>query len=143
MTVRCDEDILLAKVATVRRCVATIGRLWWEGQPPVEDWVRLDLTVLNLQRAVEACVDLANHVIAANAWGLPGSASESIQLLVEHGILTPTDLPIYRSMIGFRNIAVHNYRDIDEQIVTAIVRNHLKDLENFANRVLHATTHRD
>lgn len=141
MTIRFDEDIVLAKVASVRRCVATIRRLWWEQQPPVEDWVRLDVTVLNVQRAVEACVDLANHLIAANGWGLPGSAVESIQFLVEHEILARTEMPSYRSMIGFRNIAVHNYREIDEAIVAAIVQHHLEDLENFANRILYATAH--
>lgn len=143
MSLRFDEDIVLAKIASARRCVATIRRLWWEREPPVEDWVRLDVTVLNLQRAVEACVDLANHLIAANGWGLPGSAVESIQFLVEPGVLSSTEMPIYRSMIGFRNIAVHNYREIDEAIVAAIVHHHLDDLDRFTDRVLAATVNRE
>jgi|GEM_PF-6380196 uncharacterized protein YutE (UPF0331/DUF86 family) len=41
--------------------------------------------------------------------------------------------------MGSDNIGGHNDRDIDEQIVTTIVHNHLKDLENFASPVVHAT----
>lgn len=142
MTVRFDEDIVLSKVATVRRCVGAIGKLWFENDPAVPDWVRLDVTVLNLQRAVEACLDMANHLIAINSWGLPGAAVEAIQLLVDNNVLTASELSVYRGMIGFRNIAVHNYREIDQAIVRGIVNDHLQDLERFATLVLDATVSR-
>lgn len=49
-----DEDIVLAKVSNVRRCVATIRSIHGPAGSALPDWVVLDLTVLNLQRAVEA-----------------------------------------------------------------------------------------
>jgi len=139
MIVHFSEDIVLAKVAAVRKCVGVIQRLWFENEPVVPDWIRLDVTVLNIQRAVEACLDLANHLIAANSWGLAGSSIESIGILAENGLLPASEVPIYRGMIGFRNIAVYNYREIDQAIVTGIVHDHLDDLERFAARVLQAT----
>ena len=139
MTLRFDEDIVLAKVATVRRCVGAIRKLWFDHDPPVPAWVRLDVTVLNLQRAVEACLDMANHLIALNSWGLPGSVVEAMQLLADNHIVPATGIQAYRGMIGFRNIAVHNYREIDESIVRGIVQDHLDDLERFAASVLEAT----
>ena len=142
MSVQFSEDIILAKAAAVRKCVRVIRKLWFENDPVVPDWVRLDVTVLNLQRAVEACVDLANHLIATNSWGLAGSAIESIGMLVDNQLIPPSEIPVYRGMIGFRNIAVHNYRDVDQAIVTGIVHDHLGDLERFAALVLEATVNR-
>ena len=139
MIVHFDEDILLAKVASVRKCCGVIRRLWFDNDPPVPEWVRIDLTVLNIQRSVEACLDLANHLISVNSWGLPGSAVEAIQLLAENKILPEAGIQVYRGMIGFRNIAVHNYRKIDQEIVGGIVNDHLQDLERFATLVLAAT----
>ena len=139
MTVEFSEDIILAKVAAVRKCVGVIRKLWFENEPVVPDWVRLDVTVLNIQRAVEACLDLANHLIAANSWGLAGSAVEAIGILSDNQLLSAAETSVYRGMVGFRNIAVHNYREIDPEIVVGIVHDHLEDLELFAARVLEAT----
>jgi len=142
MSIQFSEDIILAKVAAIRKCVGVIRKLWFENDPVVPDWVRLDVTVLHIQRAVEACLDLANHLIATNSWGLAGSAIESIGMLVDNQLIPSSEIPIYHGMIGFRNIAVHNYRDVDQQIVTGIVHDHLDDLERFAVRVLEATVNR-
>lgn len=139
MSLRFEVDVLLSKVATVRRCVATIAGLWNEAEPGIPAWLRLDATVLNLQRAVEACLDMANHLVAANSWGLPGAAIEAIQLLVDNKVVNAADLPLLRGMIGFRNIAVHDYRQIDEAIVAGIVREHLGDLMRFADRIMAVT----
>jgi len=134
-----DEDILLAKIATVRRCTGLIRGLWFDNDPAVPRWVRLDVTVLNLQRAVEACLDMASHLIAINSWRLPASASEAIETLVDNHVLPASETPVFRAMIGFRNIAVHNYTVIDEAVVEGIVTDHLQDLDRFAARLLEAT----
>ena len=67
---------------------------------------------------------------------------EAIGILVENHILPAAETTAYRGMIGFRNVAVHNYREIDQAIVTGIVHNHLDDLERFAARVSDATINR-
>ncbi|HHK41787.1 MAG TPA: DUF86 domain-containing protein [Planctomycetaceae bacterium] len=139
MTIRFDQDILLAKTATVRRYVEVIRRLWFDNDPPVPGWIRLDVTVLNLQRAVEACLDMGTHLIAINSWKLPASAVEVMETLVSAGLLPASELSIYRGMIGFRNVAVHNYTEIDQAIVTGIVNDHLQDFERFVTRILQAT----
>ena len=43
-------------------------------------------------------------------------------------------------MIGFRNIAVHDYQDIDEEILIDIIENHLEDLTDFARDMLNKNT---
>ena len=139
MNLSFTEDIVLAKVATIQKCVGVLRRLWFDNEPALPEWVFFDITVLNLQRAVEACLDLTHHLIAANSWGLAASAGEAIGMLVGNRILPAEEAVVYRGMIGFRNIAVHNYRELDRDIIAGIDRDHLGDLEHFAQRILEST----
>lgn len=82
MNLHFEEDIVLAKVSTIRKAVATIRSLDSELPGAEKAWVRLDLTVLNLQRAVEAAIDVASHLISANGWELPRDARRAFEILV-------------------------------------------------------------
>jgi len=93
----------------------------------------LDLTVLNLQRAAQACLDIATHLITANRWELPRSARHAFEVLREHQVV---DLPLADVMarvMGFRNIAVHDYAHLSSDVVEGIARDRLPDLERFAD----------
>lgn len=139
MSLRADEDIVLAKVSTIRRCVAAIRSLSRDLPEPEREWMRVDLTVLNLQRAVEASIDLASHLIAANGWELPRDAADGFRVLGFHGVVPPALTEALVKMVGFRNVAVHSYREIDPRIVNGIARERLDDFESFVEAVLLAT----
>jgi uncharacterized protein YutE (UPF0331/DUF86 family) len=140
MNLHFEEDIVLAKVSTIRKAVATIRSLDSELPGAEKEWMRLDLTVLNLQRAVEAAIDVACHLISANGWELPRDARHAFEILVARGIISGTLLKVLHAAIGFRNIAVHDYTKLDPQVVRGIAADHLGDLEEFANEVLRKTT---
>lgn len=139
MKVAFDEDVVLAKVSNARTCIETVKGLYGEDAPQIEDWMRLDLTVLNLQRAIDACLDLANHLIAANGWELPRSGGHSIAVLEHNKVVPLSNLDALKSMVGFRNIAVHNYATIDPAVVGAIVSDHLVDILRLTEHVMDAT----
>jgi uncharacterized protein YutE (UPF0331/DUF86 family) len=139
MSVRADEDIVLAKVSTIRKCVAAIRSLSRDLPEPEREWMRVDLTVLNLQRAVEASIDLASHLIAANGWELPRDAADGFRVLGSRGVVPPALTEVFVKMVGFRNVAVHSYREVDPRIVNGIARERLGDFESFAKAVLLAT----
>ena len=140
MNPRFEEDIVLAKVSTIRKAVATIRSLESELPGGEKEWMRLDLTVLNLQRAVEAAIDVASHLISANGWELPRDARHAFEILVTHGVIAGTSLKVLHAAVGFRNIAVDDYAKLDPQVVRGIAADHLGDLEEFANEVLRKTT---
>jgi len=136
---RADRDIVLAKVSALRKCLATIRRLKAADAPRLEAWIVQDVVVLNLQRAAQACLDLANHLITANSWELPSSARGAIEILRDAGAIPEEQARIMVGVIGFRNIAVHNYAALDPAIVNTIVAEHLGDLERFVDTILAAT----
>lgn len=131
-----NEDVVLAKASNVRKTVAAVRLVNGPENDAVSGWIRMDATVLNLQRAVEALLDLANHLISANGWELPRDGRHAFSILSAHGLLSGADLALARAMVGFRNVAVHDYAALDPEIVRGIVRDRLGDLEQLVDDLL-------
>src|SRR3954467_9070904 len=108
-----DPDVVLAKMAVVDRCLARIAEVRGGRRAQLSQIDVEDITALNLQRAVQAAIDLANHVVAVEGYGLPDSAAGAFGLLAERSILDRELAERLRRMVGFRNIAIHNYKTID------------------------------
>jgi len=96
----------------------------------------MDMIVLNLQRACEAVLDLAMYVVSTRKLGLPQNKRETFKLLEENNIIDSKMSKDMQGMVGFRNIAVHDYKEIDEKILQDVIENHLNDLIEFARIIL-------
>ncbi|MGI9000160.1 MAG: type VII toxin-antitoxin system HepT family RNase toxin [Pseudonocardia sp.] len=69
--------------------------------------------------AIEACVDVAQHICASQGWGPPRDNGDAVRLLGSHGVL-PADLAArLRRAVGFRNVLVHEYVAVDDDVVLA------------------------
>jgi uncharacterized protein YutE (UPF0331/DUF86 family) len=132
-----DRDVVLAKVATIHKCLDRIREVTDLDPEKLEDIDKQDIFVLNLQRAVQACIDLASHAVAAEALGLPEKVRDNFSILREKGVVDPELASKMEKMTGFRNIAVHNYQALDLDILKSILSNNLKDLEDFSSALLH------
>ncbi len=131
-----DRDLVLAKVETVERCLARIADVRSEAGAALRAIDRQDITVLNLQRAVQAMIDLAAHVVAREGLGLPDSLGAGFSLLERAGVIDDELAERMRRMTGFRNVAVHEYRRLDPAVLDAIVRERLGDLRAFAAKIV-------
>ncbi len=132
-----DRDVVLAKVATIHKCLDRIREVTDLDPEKLEDIDKQDIFVLNLQWAVQACIDLASHAVAAEALGLPEKVRDNFSILREKGVIDPELASKMEKMTGFRNIAVHNYQALDLDILKSILSNNLKDLEDFSSALLH------
>jgi len=97
-----------------------------------DDPTKQDSIVLNLQRACEAAIDLAMHLIRRSRLGIPQDSREAFDLLVERGGLPKDIADKLRRMVGFRNVAVHEYQALNLDIVREIIRSHVSELSAFA-----------
>ena len=131
-----DRDVVLAKVATIDRCLGRIAQTRGERRAVLLPVEVEDLVVLNLQRAVQAAIDLATHAVTTEAYGLPDSVASSFSILERHGVLDAELARRLRGMVGFRNVAIHDYQAIDPAIVESILSRHLDDLRAFAARTV-------
>ncbi|MEK7703977.1 MAG: DUF86 domain-containing protein [Myxococcota bacterium] len=133
-----ERDLVLAKVATVDRCLDRIAQVTGGDPASLRNLDVTDVYVLNLQRAVQACIDLASHLVAEKQLGLPSTLKEAFTLLGRGGGLEATLAGRMERMVGFRNVAVHDYQALDPAVLEAIFLRHLGDLRAFCGYALRA-----
>ena len=131
-------DVLIGKQQSIERCLARVRQAWAQPSPlPFEeDYDKQDIIVLNLQRACEQVIDMANHVVNVKRLGWPRTSAESFDLLAQAGMIPAATAVNMKAMVGLRNVAVHQYRDLDLDIITAVIRDHLDDLSGFARTMV-------
>lgn len=131
------DNVLVNKAATIERC---IGRIKAEyaaaGEDFDTDYTRQDSVILNLERCAQACIDMGTHIIRLRRLGIPQTSREIFALLETHGYLPPELDTRLQAMVGFRNIAVHDYQRLNIDIVRAIVETRLDDFTDFASLML-------
>jgi uncharacterized protein YutE (UPF0331/DUF86 family) len=134
--------VAAAKITSLQRCVARAREAHaLAGANFHKDFNLQDATVLNAVRACETAIDLATMAVRARHLGMPAESRELFVILEREGFIGAELSQKLRSMVGFRNLAVHQYRDIDLAILTRIVQSDLDDVLLFgqiAGRLLGA-----
>jgi len=89
-----------------------------------------------LHLAIEEVIDITNHLISFFKWREPAGYRDLFQILKEHGIMSEKDLPTFQNMASFRNMLVHRYETIDEELVFGLFKKRLDDFELFIRMVV-------
>ncbi len=84
-----------------------------------------------LQTAIEAMIDIANHVVAREGLGVPRAYSETIEILVREGVLPADRREAFLAMVRFRNRVVHLYDEVAPDEVWRILEDDLGDFDAF------------
>ena len=130
------SEIHLAKAASIQRSVARARQeCAAAGERLSEDLTRQDAAVLNVLRACETAIDLANALVRERQLGIPQSNRDSFRLLADAAVISRELAERLQKMVGFRNVAVHRYRDLDVAVLVSVIRNDLEDLLRFAEGV--------
>ncbi len=120
------DNIILNKVGSIERCLQRISEDYTGHEDKfLEDQMRQDAIILNLQRACELSIDMANHLVKIKKIGVPKDSRSSFDLLVGEGFISRELGFQLKKMVAFRNIAVHQYRQIDLNVTQQIIENHL------------------
>ena len=130
------SDVILNKVSSIERCIKRIHEEYDKNPKNLENYTKQDSIVLNLQRACEATIDLAMHIVAEKKLGLPQNSRDAFSLLELEGILNPALSGKMKAMVGFRNIAVHDYQEINLAILQKILDNHLVDFLEYTKTII-------
>lgn len=130
------SEVAAQKITTLQRCIARareeLGR---GGAGFALDHTAQDAAILNVLRACEVAIDLANMLIRKRRLGIPTESRESFGILVREHLVDASLGARLQKMVGFRNLAVHRYRELDMNIVETVIRTSLDDLLAFAEVV--------
>ncbi len=131
-----NKAVILNKFETIEKCINRINEEYEGDSENLKDYRKMDMIILNLQRACEAVLDLAIYIVSTRKLGLPQNKRQAFVLLEENKIIDESMSRNMQGMVGFRNIAVHDYKEIDEDILKDVIENHLTDLLDFARVIL-------
>lgn len=89
-----------------------------------------------LHITIEGCIDAAQHIVSDERMREPTSYRDTFAVLAENKILTLADLDKFENIASFRNLLVHYYEKIDDEIVFGIFKNNLSDFDLFIKRIV-------
>jgi uncharacterized protein YutE (UPF0331/DUF86 family) len=131
------DDVVLNKAATIERCVARAREEYAAaGADFASDFSRQDAAVMNIQRACEAALDLGQHLIRRDKLGVPQSARNVFDLLAQAGHIDAALAESLKKMVGFRNIAVHDYQTLLLPITVSVITEHLDEFLQLTSSLL-------
>jgi len=85
---------------------------------------------------VEAIIDVGQHIISDDKLREPISYRDTFAVLAENKIIRTENLKTYEKMAAFRNLIVHYYERIDDEVVFGVFRRNLNDFDLFASEIL-------
>lgn len=113
------DDLLLNKAAIVERCIRRL-RQEYAANPSLDHPSHTDALLLNIERVCQASIDAAMHLISIRHLGTPQSSADAFRILRQSGILGEDTSRNIQAMVGFRNIAIHQYQDLEPEVIRHI-----------------------
>lgn len=131
-----NQLVIINKSIIVENCLSRINEEYENNINNLNDYTKQDSIVLNLQRACEACLDMAMYVVSTRKLGVPQVKREAFELLYKNNLIDKEMYINMKNMVGFRNIAIHDYKNIDDEVLIDILDNHLEELRSFSKAML-------
>lgn len=122
------DDVMFNKAAVIERSLRRVRAIYRE-DPELADLMHIDALTLNVERACQAAIDLAIHVVASKHLGMPQSQADAFRLLADAGEIDRKLSERMIGMCGFRNILIHQYQDLDTDLLHDVASKHWQDLD--------------
>jgi len=131
------DDVILNKAASIERCLRRIQDEYAGAeQNLIGNQTKQDAIILNLQRTCETAIDLAMYVVSQRKLGVPQDSRDAFALLHAAGILSADLATRMQKMVGFRNVAIHEYTRLNLDVVHAIISKQLDDFRTFSSTIV-------
>ncbi len=101
-----------------------------------KDWKVQRIVERTLQIMIETCVDISNHIISDRTMRPPTSYADTFRVLSENNIIERELLSVMEKMAKFRNVVVHQYEEVNAEIVLFILKRHLGDFLKYKDAIL-------
>jgi uncharacterized protein YutE (UPF0331/DUF86 family) len=127
-----DQEKMSKLVSELRKSVDRLRAT--EGLPQdefLDDPDKIGSAKYHFIVAIEACIDMCNHVISRNGYRIPEDYADTFQVMGEVGALDVAFTDELRNMAKFRNRLVHIYWGVDDQQLHEILKTHLGDFKKF------------
>ena len=131
-----DKNVIVTRIEQVDKHLDKISSYKkFSYEELLKDTNAQDIVEYNLFQVVNHLINIVQHTVVEEDYGLPQSAYEASQILCEKGILDEDDLEIIKKMIGFRNIVGHDYISINKEVVYFILTKGTEDIRSILSKI--------
>ena len=132
-----DEGLILRKLADLEEYLEQLKE--FQGvtlDAYLSDWKTQRIVERTLQMMIETCADIAGHIISDKGFRIPKSYADTFRVLEDNKVIEPDLLQNMVKMSKFRNVIVHQYDNVDAEIITGILRNNIHDFVEFKDCIV-------
>lgn len=130
-----DEEKVLIKIDQMEGYLAELEGVLPERYQEYQGTEKKRSTERLLQLTIEAAIDICNLIVSGLDLGLPAEENDLFDKLAEKGVITEKMMEKLYRMRGFRNILVHEYASIDDQLVFQIAKENREDFRQFSRQI--------
>ncbi len=132
-----NDDVILRKIGKLKVYVDELRRAkditWEKYKKNVRDRAFVERYI---HIAIQNVFDIANHIISYQGWKEPDTYRDAMSVLAAHGVLPEEKVSDFQNMASFRNMLVHHYEKVDDEVVFGIFNNMLGDFDLFCEFIL-------
>jgi uncharacterized protein YutE (UPF0331/DUF86 family) len=134
------SDVIMQKFEAIKNCLKNIKDVYPASREDfLRSYVIQNSIVLDLQRAVQSSIDVGSHIVRLKKLSVPTDFKDVFEALYQNKFISKKTKEQMIKMVGFRNIAVHEYKKLDLNIIISIVENNLVDFENYMTEIFNAS----
>ena len=126
------DNVVLNKASIIERSLRRMKEEY-AFNPELDNYTHVDAMILNIERACQASIDLAQHLVAIHHLGMPQTSADAFILLQKEKLISEKTTKAMVSMTGFRNVAIHEYQELEIEVLRTIVEKEYKSLIVFCS----------
>ncbi len=131
-----EKRVINQKLESLRNCIRRIeSKTPSDGEVMRNDFDIQDIISVNLERAVQSCLDVASHIGADFDDVTEFSAASLFLELAKHGVISTSTAEELSRAAGFRNLLVHRYASIDWGRVYLFITTKLPVFRDFTAQI--------
>jgi uncharacterized protein YutE (UPF0331/DUF86 family) len=132
-----DKELLSRKLSRLQNYIDVLKTAEDINWQKYRDDLRIKAFVERyLHLAIEELLDIANHFVSFYQWREPAGYRDLLLILTEHEILPREYLSVFQNMASFRNMLVHRYENIDDELVFGFFKKKLEDFDLFMTLIM-------
>lgn len=125
------NNAILHKFSSIEHAIKRMRNVYISSSDLTLDLTSQDSIIFNLQRACEACIDIANIINKQHRIGIPSSGQDSFELLKKAGLLSPQLTENLQKMVEFKSKTVRDYQTMNLETMKHVVENKLGEFTDF------------
>lgn len=131
-----DKDMIEAKFDIIETNLKFLQEFKDKTAKELEENYRdLQAVKYSLLEITEACIDIANHIIAAKGLERVEEYSKMFTVLTKNNIISEELSEELAKMAKFRNVLIHRYAEIKTEYLIEIIKFHLVDIIKFMKEI--------